>query len=213
MLFRSKFKMENSSPVSTPIADRLSDGDRGKALSKQEQEKYRAIVGSLLYLSCWTRPDISFAVSELSRFVAEPGDKHLVAAKHLLRYVKGTKDLGLRFSRPCDSKLDTLWGYVDSDWAGCLDSRKSTTGFVLMFGGAAVSWKSKRQSVVALSSAEAEFMAASSLVQEVIYIRKFLANLGFAQKEPTKIFEDNRTCVAWSQGSVGGSDRAKHLDL
>ena len=209
----TRFKMEDCTPVSTPIVDRLSDGNRGQPLSKKDQETYRAIVGSLLYLSCWTRPDISFAVSELSRFVSDPGDKHMVAAKHLLRYVKGTKELGLRFSRPCNSKLNTLWGYVDSDWAGCPDSRKSTTGFVLMFGGAAISWKSKRQSVVALSSAEAEFMAASSLVQEVIYIRKFLDRLGFEQKEPTKIFEDNRTCVAWSQGSVGGSDRAKHIDL
>ena len=118
-----KFQMENCSPVSTPIVDRLSDGERGKPLSKEEQEEYRAMVGSLLYLSCWTRPDISFAVSELSRFVSEPGETHRLAAKHLIRYIKGTKDLGLRFSRPCDAKLDTLWGYVDSDWAGCPDSQ------------------------------------------------------------------------------------------
>ena len=102
---------------------------------------------------------------------------------------------------------------MDSDWAGCPDSRKSTSGYVLMLNGAAVSWKSKRQSVVALSSAEAEFVAASSMVQEVIYVRKFLDNLGFPQEKPTPIFEDNRTCVAWSEGSVGGSDRAKHIDL
>ena len=76
-----------------------------------------------------------------------------------------------------------------------------------------MSWKSKRQSVVALSSAEAEFIAASAMVQEVIYIRKFLGNLGFQQTHPTCVYEDNRTCVAWSEGSVGGSDRAKHIDL
>ena len=82
-----------------------------------------------------------------------------------------------------------------------------------MLNGAAVSWKSKRQSVVALSSAEAEFVAASAMVQEVIYTRKFLDNLGFPQTHPTSVYEDNRTCVAWSEGSVGGSDRAKHIDL
>jgi hypothetical protein len=82
-----------------------------------------------------------------------------------------------------------------------------------MLNGAVVSWKSKRQNVVALSSAEAEFMAASSLVQEVIYIRRLLYNLGFPQESPTEIGEDNRTCIAWSEGSVGGSDRAKHIDL
>ena len=102
---------------------------------------------------------------------------------------------------------------MDSDWAGCVNFRKSTTGYVLMFNGAAVSWKSKRQNVVALSSAEAEFMAASALVQEVIYIRKLLERLGYPQSSPTPIFEDNRTCIAWTEGSVGGSDRAKHIDL
>jgi hypothetical protein len=82
-----------------------------------------------------------------------------------------------------------------------------------MLNGAAISWKSKRQNVVALSSAEAEFMAASTLVQEVIYIRKLLDNLGFTQNRGTEVGEDNRTCIAWSEGSVGGSDRAKHIDL
>ena len=82
-----------------------------------------------------------------------------------------------------------------------------------MLNAAVVSWKSKRQNVVALSSAEAEFMAASFLIQEVIHIRKLLHNLGFPQESPTEIGEDNCICIAWSEGSVGGSDRAKHIDL
>jgi hypothetical protein len=105
-----------------------------------------------------------------------------------------------------------LWGFVDSDWSGCPDSHRSTTGFTLMLNGAAVAWKSKRQSVVALSSAEAEFMAASALVQKVIYARRLMENLGFPQPAPTFIYEDNRTCIACSEGSVGGSDHAKHID-
>ena len=164
-------------------------------------------------LSCWIRPDICFAVSELSRFVSDPGDVHLQAAKRVLRYLKGTRELRLNYTRPEGPKLNQLWGYVDSDWAGCADTRKSTTGYVLMFNGAAISWKSKRQNVIALSSAEAEFMAASSLVQEVMYLRKLLERLAYPQSGPTPIFEDNRTCIAWSEGSVGGSDRAKHIDL
>jgi hypothetical protein len=135
------------------------------------------------------------------------------AAKRVLRYLKGTKEMGLKFTRPADGSRNLLWGYVDSDWAGCVDTRKSTTGYVLMLNGAAIAWKSKRQNVVALSSAEAEFMAASSLVQEVIYIRRLLTNLGFPQDLATEVGEDNRTCIAWSEGSVGGSDRAKHIDL
>ena len=82
-----------------------------------------------------------------------------------------------------------------------------------MLNGAAVSWRCKRQSVFALSSAEAEFIAASSMVQEVIFLRKFLDNLGFKQNGPTPIFADNETCIHWSEGSVGGSDLAKHIDL
>ena len=82
-----------------------------------------------------------------------------------------------------------------------------------MLNWAAIAWKSKRQNVVALSSAEAEFMAASSLVQEVIYVRRLLTNLGFPQEFATEVEGDNRTCIAWSEGSVGGSDRAKHIDL
>jgi hypothetical protein len=208
-----KFGMTKSHAVATPMVSRLSTIDRGEELSTQDKSQYRVIVGSLLYLACWTRPDIAFAVSELSRFVSDPGSVHMQAAKRVLRYLKGTKDLSLKYSRPADGSLNLLWGYVDSDWAGCVDTRKSTTGYVLMLNGAAIAWKSKRQNVVALSSAEAEFMAASSLVQEVMYIRRLLTNLGFPQEFATEVGEDNRTCIAWSEGSVGGSDRAKHIDL
>jgi hypothetical protein len=212
-----RFQMTDCNPVSTPMLQRLSAEHGGEKLSVKDHELYRNMVGSLLYLACWTRPDISFAVSELSRFVSAPGQLHMAAAKHLVRYIQGSRELGIMYSKPSNSgpmnQPNVLWGFVDSDWAGCPDSRRSTTGFTLMLNGAAVAWKSKRQSVVALSSAEAEFIAASALVQEVIYTRRLLENLGFPQKEPTFIYEDNRTCIAWSEGSVGGSDRAKHIDL
>ena len=101
---------------------------------------------------------------------------------------------------------NVLWGFVDSDWAWCPDSRRSTSGYTLMLNGAAVSWKSKRQSVVALSTAEAEFIAASSMVPEVIYTRRLLEKLGFPQSDPTWIYEIIRPASS-------GSDRAKHIDL
>ena len=90
---------------------------------------------------------------------------------------------------------------------------RSTSGYVILLNGAAISWKSKRQSIIALSSAEAEFVAASSLVQEIVYCRKLLAALGYGQSQPTVVYEDNATAISWSEGSVGGSDRAKHIDL
>ena len=109
--------------------------------------------GSLLYLASWTPPDISFAVSELSCFVSNPGKPHLEAAKRVFRYVKKTITFGLVYRlSPSEMQPKTLWGYVDSDWAGCPDSRCSTLGFIFMLNGAAISC----QPTVALSSAEVE---------------------------------------------------------
>jgi hypothetical protein len=210
-----RFEMTNCNPVSTPMIQRLSE--KSEPLTPQEHNQYRNLIGSMLYLSCWTRPDIAFAVSELSRFVSSPCQIHMLAAKHLLRYLKGTKDLGLQFTKPKDqssrNQTNILWGFVDSDWAGCPLTRRSTTGYVLMLNGAAVAWKSKRQPIVALSTAEAEFVAASSMIQETIYIRTLLHNLGYSQTAPTIIYEDNATCLKWANGAVGGTDRAKHIDL
>jgi hypothetical protein len=166
--------------------------DGGEKLLVKDHEVYRNMVGSLLYLACWTWPDIAFAVSELSRFVSSPGQFHMAAVKHLIRYLQGSRELGITYSKPSNdgpmNQPNILWGFVDSDWAGCPDSRRSTTGFTLMLNGAAVAWKSTRQSVVALSSAEAEFMAASALVQEVIYARRLLENLGFPQPADSFIY-------------------------
>ena len=157
--------------------------------------------------------DIAFSVSELSRSVLNPGKPHLEAAKHVFCYLRKTINLGLVYrmsaSLPDHPEIqpDLLWGYVDSDWAGCPDLRRSTSGFVFMLNGAATSWRSKRQLAVDLSSAEAEFIAASSIGQ-VIFLRYFLTTLGFPQTAPTLVFADNET-----RESVGGSDRAKHVDL
>ena len=112
-----------------------------------------------------------------------------------------------------DKEANRLWGCVDADWAGCPDTRKSTSGYVFMLNGVTVSWRSNCQPVVALSTAEAEFISASAMVQEVIFLRKFLQNLGFPQNGPTPVFADNQTSIAWAEGSVGGSERAKHVDL
>ena len=214
-----KFGLTRCNGVDKPITSRLTIKDQPESVNLADQELFRGMVGSLLYLASWTRPDIAFAVSDLSRFVSNPGKPHLEAAKRVFRYLRKTLSLGLVYrssvSLPGHPEIqpNVLWGYVDSDWAGCPDSRRSTSGFVFMLNGAAISWRSKRQPTVALSSAEAEFISASAMVQEVIYLRKFLSNLGFPQTTPTPVFADNETCIAWSEGSVGGSARAKHVDL
>jgi hypothetical protein len=215
-----KFGLANANGVDTPMSDRLSTAQQPETVNNDDQSLYRAMVGSLLYIASWTRADISFAVSELSRFVSNPGSDHIKSAKRVFRYLKSTIDLVLQYGSPKFyfssqevPKSNQLWGYVDADWAGCPDSRKSTSGYCFILNGAAVSWRSKRQPVVALSVSEAEFISASAMVQEVIYLRKLLSNLGFPQEAPTPVFADNTTCIKWSDGSVGGSERAKHIDL
>jgi hypothetical protein len=117
------------------MVQRLSMEDSGEKLSADDQVLYSNMVGSLLYLACWTRPDISFAVSELSLFVSAPraGQTHMQAVKHLLRYLKGTSELGLLYSKPKNSGMadrpNVLWGFVDSDWAGPGVSRHEEVHF------------------------------------------------------------------------------------
>jgi hypothetical protein len=198
-----KFGLAHCNGVDEPISARLTVQDQPEVPNSTAQELYRGMVGSLLYLASWTRPDFAFSVSELSCVVSNPGKSHLEEAKRVFRYLKKTMSLGLVYrSSPSTMPLNTLWGYVDSDWAGCPDSRQSTSGFVFMLNCAAISWRSKRQPTVALSSAEAEFISASAIIQELIYLCKFLANLGCPQTAPTPVFAENETCIAWSEGSV-----------
>ena len=132
---------------------------------------YRQLIGSLMYLVN-TRPDLSFAVNTLSQFMVEPRRVHWIVAKHVLRYIAGTMDYGLHYVRGDGVRLV---GY--SDWAGCASDRKSTSGCCFGLGSVIVSWFSRKQKSVALSSAEAEYMAASQASYEAIWLRKLLVGL------------------------------------
>eukprot|EP00961_Rhodomonas_salina_P110386 1485563-Rhodomonas_salina.1 len=129
-----------------------------------------------------TRPDLAFAFAELSKFVQNPGQVHLKAARRTLAYLAGTADKGVTYSRPAlDKHVNRLYGWVDSDYAADLDTRRSVTGYVVSMNNGPVSWCAKRQSCTTLSSAEAEFVAASMCGQEVIYLRNLLRDLGHSQ--------------------------------
>ena len=155
-----KFGMDNSKPISTPVhvsakLVKARDDDE-----KINQTQYQSAVGSLLFFSTRTRPDIAYAVSNVARFCAEPTKEPWTAVKRILRYMNGTRDLGLLYNK--DSAKECR-GYSDADWAGDLDDRKSTSGYIFQMGGAAISWRSKKQTCVALSTAEAEYMALASV--------------------------------------------------
>jgi hypothetical protein len=137
-----------------------------------------------------------------------PTMTHFKAAKRILRYLKGTLDFGLMYSFPNDFNLV---GYCDSDWAGDLDDRKSTTGFVFFMGNTAFAWSSKKQPIVTLSTCEAEYVAATSCVCQAIWLRNLLKELHLPQEESTEIYIDNKSALALAKNPVF-HDRSKHID-
>lgn len=154
--------MLDCKPVNTPM-------QFGTQLRKEQGRvdptAFRSLIGSLRYLTC-TRPDILYAVGVVSRFMENLSESHMLAAKRILRYIKGSLDYGIFYS--CSSKF-MLTGYCDSDYAGDLDDRKSTTGFIFFIGDHAVAWSSKKQAIVTLSSCESEYVALSCyLVEKII---------------------------------------------
>lgn len=158
---------------------------------------------------CHTRPDITFAVSVVSRFMHKPSVHHLGAAKRILRYVAGTANFGIRYSKVSDFRL---CGYSDSDWAGCLEDRKSTSGHVFFLGSGAISWSSKKQDIVALSSSEDEYVAVTAAACQAIWLRRLLGDFGQVQEDATGIFCDNKASIAMTKNPTFHS-RTKHIDI
>jgi hypothetical protein len=153
-------------------------------------QPYRELVGSLMHLSVTVRPDISFAVGALSRYLASPTMVHWQAAKGVLRYLAGTADYGITYG---PGSLE-LVGYCDADYAGDIDTRRSTSGYVFVLNGGAISWQSKRQQTVAASTTEAEYMAAAAAVKEGLWLRKLLLDLGF-DMGAVSIMADNQSAI------------------
>lgn len=167
---------------------------------------FRAVVGSLLYLSCCSRPDISTAVGELCRFSANPGPQHWTAVKQVLRYLQGTRSTGIQLGGNL-----TLIGWSDANWGGDIHTRRSATGYIFKLGLGPVSWNSKRQPTVALSSCEAEYMALSAATQEALWLRSLLQGLGLQQRA-TLIYEDNQGAIELTKNFKNHS-RTKHIDI
>ncbi|XP_055904350.1 uncharacterized protein LOC129940122 [Eupeodes corollae] len=132
---------------------------------KMQDIPYREAVGSLLYASQGTRPDIAHAVGVVSKYLSNPGHAHWKAVKRIMRYLKGTIDAKIEYSKNDDSEL---LAYSDADWANEVDDRRSVSGYILKMQGGPISWDSKRQKTIALSTTEAEYMALSAACQEVL---------------------------------------------
>lgn len=167
-----RFNMQDCKPRSTPCEHKLNYTDDSALMS--DVSRYREAVGCLIYLTVCTRPDLSFVVSKLSQYFTKPTEQHFGTVKHVLRYLRGTSDKKLCY-RKCDGNLG-IQAYSDANWAGDVNDRRSTTGYCLSLtkDGTLVSWKTKKQPTVALSTCEAEYIALAATIQECLYLMQLL---------------------------------------
>jgi hypothetical protein len=194
-------------PMNTPMEAKL------KLLVNTSSESidatlYKQIIGSLMYLTN-TKLDICLAVNTLSQFLVEPKHVHLVATKHVMRYLKGTLDCGLSYDGDHDF---TLSGYIDSDWAASVADRKSTFGCCFILGSTMISWKSRKQSSIALTTAKAEYIVVCSTSCEAIWLRNLLTGLFDLKMEATSILCDNQSCIKMTENHVF-HDKSKHIEI
>lgn len=172
-------------------------------------ERYRSLIGSLLYVSVNTRPDIAASVGILSQKVERPTQEDWNEVKRVVKYLKGTADLSLVIGN--DDQHENLIGYADADWAEDRMDRKSVSGHVFRFKGNTIGWRSKKQTVVAMSSAEAEYISLSEACRELVWIRRLLNDFHQPQNTATIIYEDNQSCLKLAQNE-NLSGRTKHID-
>ena len=210
-----RFNMQNCKPVSTPSAAhyKLSAGccpTSEEDIESMSHVPYSSAVGSLMYAMVCTRPDLAYAVSVVSRYMHNPGKDHWEAVKWILRYVKGTVGKGLVFDKSKAATCNVV-GFVDSDYAGDLDRRRSTSGYVFALCAGAVSWRACLQSVTALSTTEAEYMAASEGVKEATWLRGLVMELGVHQ-DTTVVYSDSQSAIHLTKNDAYHS-RTKHISV
>ncbi len=205
----SRFGMLNSKLISTPM-DRSYEELANQESDPAENVPYRQAIGSLMYLMIASRPDIAFAVGKLSQHSQSPSISHWVALKRVLRYVNGTRNFGILYSKRTDL---TVNGFSDADWAGCHKSRKSTSGFVFLISGGAVCWRSKKQTCVATSTCEAEYIAMCMATKESIWLSRLLTDLAnFDETYPISLGVDNDGAIDTAK-NASINQRNKHIDL
>lgn len=213
----ARFGLSDCNPAVTPLAPGcvLSKEDCPDVETAEGRQRaatiakwdYQGMVGCLMWAMLATRPDIAYAVQTLSKYMKNPGEAHCVAAKHCLRYIAGTRDKGITYRRGDI----TPWGYTDADWGSSPDDRRSVSGFVFLMAGGAVSWSSKRQPTVALSTAEAEYMAASHGAKEAMWLRRLVADTG-GELNSVRVLGDNQGAIALTKNPVFHA-RTKHIDI
>ncbi|OWB64646.1 hypothetical protein B5S29_g5835 [[Candida] boidinii] len=203
------FNMSDCNPVAVPLSPSLDLTSFSPDEQFPDASRYRSMVGKLLFASNTVRPDLSYAVSVLSRYIKDPKDIHMKAAKQVLRYVKGTLDAGLVYRSIGSFQLI---GYCDADWANDKSDRASNTGYVFKLSDGPISWRSKKQATVAQSSTEAEYLALGDAVRELLWLRQLLNQLPVNTTGTPLLYEDNNGCILLASHPVFHS-RTKHIDV
>jgi hypothetical protein len=209
-----KFNMSNCKPLSTPISkgqhlSKTMCTQNETELKEMESIPYAQAVGSLMYAMTSTRPDICYAIGLVSRYQSNPGKEHWQAVKRIFRYLQGTKNIKLCFGL---SDLKIV-GYTDANFVGDTDDRKSTSGYVFLFGGTAVSWTSKKQNCVAKSTMETEYISCSTTASNAVWIGRFVESLNIGiPNRPVNVFCDNKSTISLIK-SGAHSSKGKHIDI
>ncbi|XP_073128997.1 secreted RxLR effector protein 161-like [Henckelia pumila] len=201
-----KFGMENHTVATTPMGASIKlDKDEGEI--SVDATMYRGLIGSLLYLTA-SRPDIVFAVCLCARFQSNPKQSYFIAGKRILRYLKRTQNVGLWYAK---HNSFNLVGYSDADYAGCKLDRKSTSGSCQFLGDRLISWFSKKQTSIATSTTEAEYLAAESCCAQLLWIQQQLRDYGIEEHD-SPIFCDNTSTIAITYNPILHS-RTKHIEV
>jgi len=203
----TKFGMLESNEVSSPIIPGVKIS-KDKDGTPVDETYFKQLVGSLMYLTA-TRPDMMFVTCLVSRYMAKPTNLHLQTIKRALRYLKGTVSYGIYYRKDGNGELRV---YTDSDYAGDVEDRKSTSGYVFLLNFGAVSWCSKKQPIVTLSTTEAEFVAAAMCTCQAIWIKRILKELRYNDEYCTRIWCDNSSTIKLSKNPVMHG-RSKHIDV
>jgi hypothetical protein len=202
-----KFGMMDCKSMDTPMTEDIRKV-RGFESDPVDSSLYRKSIGSLMYLVN-TRPDIFFVVNTLSEFHVEPRHEHWIVAKHVLRYICGTLNYDLRYTSSSDIQLH---GFIDSDWAGSAEDRRSTLGMCFSLGSAMISWGSRKQNFVALITAEEKYIIACEECTEAVWLRKLISRLFDQVPDSTIIYCDNQSCIRLSEHPVF-HDQSKHIEI
>jgi hypothetical protein len=211
-----KYGLQNASPVRIPLDPNIKL-EPGESEPGNRSNNYASLIGSLMYAAVATRPDIAFAVNRLASFTANPTMCHWTAAKHVLRYLKGTKYIGITYSKPESENMESannfinFTGYSDASFANNYD-RTSVSGYVFTAAHGAIMWGSKKQNIVSLSTTEAEYVCLSDAARVATWLCNLYVEIGFPQEEPTLIYGDNLGALAITENPCYHK-RTKHFDI